>query len=711
MLSDPTMPRIARKHYAHSLAGRPEEEWQLLDDHLNATAELAGNFAASFAQGYGQLAGLWHDAGKYQKEFQDYIRRDPEAHVSGRVDHSTVGALIAVDRKSPLLGFVIAGHHGGLPNAGDLGARLREKNGLLPNARAAGLPQWLEELKVPPPPRWLEADRLLMSLWTRFVFSALVDADFLDTERFYAGGEERYLGAYPSLEELKLRLDTYLDLEFADASPTAVNEMRGRVLDACRKAAGSDAGAFTLTVPTGGGKTLASLAFALKHAVQHGLSRVIVVIPYTSIIEQTAQRYRYALGNDAVLEHHSNVDPDKESSANRLASENWDAPVVVTTSVQFFESLYANRTSRCRKLHRIARSVVIFDEVQTFPADLLSPVKHVLRELVLHYGVTTVLCTATQPVLLEGAREIIPEPEKDFASVAERCEVLMPRSEEPSNWESLASTMQTHRQALTIVHRRDDAQRLAELVGSDCLHLSARMCAAHRSNVLAEATRRLRNGEPCLLVATQLVEAGVDIDFPEVYRAFGGADSLAQAAGRCNREGKDRGRLHVFFAPTKPPWGILRTGESVARKMWREGSLDLTSPRTFTDYFAELYVLVEQDSRKVMAAEREQRFGDVADLFRMIPESGAQVVAPYGDWEKRVADIRGSGISRKGMRRLQRFLVGLYRQEIEELLKAGALERIEETFWVVVPGFRVYSERWGFGWQGGVAPEPESLIA
>jgi CRISPR-associated endonuclease/helicase Cas3 len=445
--------------------------------------------------------------------------------------------------------------------------------------------------------------------------------------------------------------------------------------------------------------------------VRHELSRVIVVIPYTSIIEQTAKTYREALGDEAVIEHHTNVDPERETRANRLASENWDAPIVVTTSVQFFESLYASRTSRCRKLHRIAGSVVVLDEVQTFPVNLLAPVKHVLRELSAHYGATTLLCTATQPTLLEGAREIVPEKEKEFAAVAGRFEILMPLSEEPVSWDGLALELRTHEKAMAIVHRRDDAQRLAKLVGEDCLHLSARMCAEHRSVVLEDVKRQLGAGEPCRLVATQLVEAGVDVDFPEVYRAFAGADSLAQAAGRCNREGKGHGRLHVFFAPTMPPRGILRTAESVARVMWREGSLDLTAPETFAKYFSRLYRSAEHDARSVMAAEREQRFADVAELFQMIPETGEAVVAPYGDWERRVEDIRREGISRERMRRLQRFLVNLYPQEIEELRRAGALERIEETFWAVLPGFRVYDKRWGFGWKGRVAAEPEVLIA
>jgi CRISPR-associated endonuclease/helicase Cas3 len=697
--------------YAHSLAGRPQGEWQLLDDHLLAVANLAERLADSFAPGWGRLAGLWHDAGKYQKAFQKYIESDSDAHIKGP-DHATVGAIIAKAQKAPPLAFVIAGHHGGLPDAEDLRNRLERKQSLVDESRAGGLPRWMEEAPIPAlPPCLNTSDSLQLSLWTRFLFSALVDADFLDTEKFYSGGVERE-SSWPSLADLKNRLDTFLDSKTQGASRTPVNEMRARVLEACRRAAAFKPGAFTLTVPTGGGKTFSSLAFALDHAVQHRLERVIVVIPYTSIIEQTAQEYRKALGEDAVVEHHTNVDPDCETRQNRLASENWDAPVVVTTSVQFFESLYANRTSRCRKLHRIVRSVVVFDEVQTFPVDLLEPVRRVLRELTTTYGSTALLCTATKPELLEGAREIVVNPAREFAVVARRSEILMPSSSEPIAWEDLASQLRNHEQVMAIVHRRDDAQQLAQLVGDNCLHLSARMCAEHRSDVLAEVKRRLDRGQRCRLVATQLVEAGVDIDFPEVFRAFAGADSLAQAAGRCNREGRGRGRLHVFNAPTKPPQGVLRTGLQIAQLMEAEGTLDLKSPETFSRYFARLYGISEHDPRAVLAAERNQKFKTVAELFRMIEETGEPVVAPYGDeWLPRLNAIRYGGVTRLGMRRLQRFMVNLYPQEIKTLWNAGALERIAETFWAVVPGFRIYDNRWGFGWQGDPKIEPEHLIA
>lgn len=701
------------RHYAHSLPGKPVETWEPLEQHLAETAGLAESFAGSYAPGWGRLVGFWHDIGKYQRAFQERIGRDAEANTNGQVDHSSVGALLALERRAGLAAFVIAGHHGGLPNAEELHSRLLAKRTFLEQARKDGLPRELEEKAVPVPPSWAKEcrDKAAFSLWTRLLFSALVDADFLATERFYTG-RERELGDRPSLTELKQRLDEHISRKILGAKQSRVNEMRARVLGAARSAAAFAPGAFSLTVPTGGGKTLSSLAFALDHALLHGLGRVIVVIPYTSIIEQTAKEYRLALGDEAVLEHHTNVDPDVENNANRMASENWDAPIVVTTSVQFFESLFANRTSRCRKLHRIAGSVVVFDEVQTFPVHLLGAVRQVLRELTSHYGATTVFCTATQPTLLDGVREIVPDPGREFEVVADRCEILMPGvAHEPVTWEALAEELRTHEQALAIVHRRDDAQRLAELTGEDCLHLSARMCARHRAAVLGEIKARLEAGASCRVAATQLVEAGVDVDFPEVYRAFAGADSLAQAAGRCNREGRGTGRLHVFHAPTRPPRGILRSAEAVASEMLAGQELDVRKPSTFSAYFKRLYNVADQDPRGVLPAERAQKFADVAKLFRMIEDAGEPVVAPYGDWEWRVEEVRQHGVSRERMRRLQPLMVSLYRQEIEKLERAGAIHKVAESFWAVTRVFRPYSQRWGFAWQGTSAIEPEDLIA
>jgi len=636
---------------------------------------------------------------------------DPNAHCNERVDHSSVGALIARERGAHPLAFVIAGHHGGLRDVEAVRDRLGRCQYLLGEARRGGLPESIENQPAPASPAWIGGDKSLLALWTRFVFSALTDADFLDTERFYKG-VERDFGEPPSIGSLCNGLDAFIDGLAAQKEQSVVNAMRARVLEDCRAAAELPPRVFTLTVPTGGGKTLASLSFALRHAAKYGLRRVIVVIPYTSIIEQTAKVYRDVLGSDAVIEHHSSLDPDHETPRNRLASENWDAPIVVTTSVQFFESLYANRPSRCRKLHRIAESVVIFDEVQTFPPKLLKPIKSALEQLVSHYGVTAVFCTATQPVLgLPNPREIVSDVRREFSAVAGRCEILLPASRDPVTWEALAEELRRHETVLAIVHRRADAESLARFLGDECVHLSARMCAAHRSAVLEEVKARLIAGNPCRLVATQLVEAGVDVDFPEVYRAMAGADALAQAAGRCNREGRlSSGRLHVFVAPTQPP-PDLRIGKQIAEVLWNKGLLDLKNHALFPEYFRRFYSVLPDDPG-VLAAERELRFEESARLFRMIDDNGTfSVIAPYCGAASRVAGIREE-VTRIGLRRLQPFLVNLYQQEVELLLQAGAIEQLHERLYCTVVGFEgIYDQRFGFSWKGTPAAEPERLIA
>ncbi|MFN0106992.1 MAG: CRISPR-associated helicase Cas3' [Bryobacteraceae bacterium] len=684
--------------YAHSREAAPQQQWHRLDKHLEDTARRAESFAACFAPGWGNLAGLWHDAGKYQDEFQRYIGVDSYCEGSpGRVDHSSVGALIAKS-KGPHgwpLAMVIAGHHGGLKALTKVHGRLEGSAERLNNARQGGLPADLENLPLPPPPDWVTNEQTA-AMWTRFVFSALVDADFLDTEEFY-DCRTRDVFKIP-LSEFRDRLETYLN-QFADQPASPVNDMRRRVLEDCRRAASREPGVFRLTVPTGGGKTLSSLAFALNHAVLHGLRRVIVVIPFTSILEQTAETYRKALGSeDAVLEHHSNVDPDKpEDHRSRQACENWDAPIVVTTSVQFFESLYANKTSRCRKLHRMARSVVVFDEVQTFPPALLTPIEHALKQLA-HYGTSIVLCTATQPALKLNAVEIVSDVEREFAAVAGRVNYVFPESEEKVQWGDLAEEIRAEAQVLAIVHRRDDAVELANLVGGDCIHLSARMCAAHRSEVITYIKQRLASNLDCRVVSTQLVEAGVDLDFPVVYRAMAGADALAQAAGRCNREGNGpTGELRVFHAP-KRPFRELGKAMDEALVMFREGRLDLTKPQIFHEYFKRLYSASDTDPG-VIAAEKAFDFPKSAELFEMIRDEGKPVVAPRGDSAKWVSLIRSKGINRDFSRHLQRFIVNLFPIEIQRLERQGHIEQLGGLeLWVTTrygPGV-CYSPRFGF---------------
>ncbi len=600
-----------------------------LREHLFGTAERAAEFAAVFGfRQWGRLAGLWHDLGKYAPAFQKKLEAaaDEDAHLEAvaRVDHSTAGALHAVGRfqkAGRLLAYIAAGHHAGLPDwASDrtgnraLVQRLADIQ-RLEEAKAGGIPE--DVLAQPFPvekPRGLDP-----AFWVRMLFSCVVDADFLDTEAFFDPERAGARTTYPALSELKAPFEAYMARKQAAAPNTPVNRIRKAIFERCVEQAGASPGCFSLTVPTGGGKTLSSMAFALHHAAIHGHRRVIYVIPYTSIIEQTADQFRAIFG-DAVVEHHSNLDPGDEKLENtrsRLACENWDAPLVVTTSVQFFESLFAARPGRCRKLHNVAGSMVILDEAQLLPPEFLRPILFVLDELRTHYGVTLLLSTATQPALgphtssgfvfdgLEGIREIVPDPaalSRDLQRVEVRRSDKLGQALE---WEELARCLAEHPSVLCIVNRRDDARRLWSLMPEGTFHLSALMCGAHRSRRIAEIKSRLAAGQPTRVISTQLVEAGVDLDFPVVYRAMAGLDSIAQAAGRCNREGLlARGTVVVFTPPTQPPAGVLRHAAEVGERLLAQETADPLAPERFTAFFRELYWLQGRSCQFFSAGHR-----------------------------------------------------------------------------------------------------------
>jgi CRISPR-associated endonuclease/helicase Cas3 len=684
-------------YFAHSANARGE--WHDLHGHLTAVAKLASRFAEAFGAGeWAELAGLWHDVGKYQPQFQQHLRGDKR-----KVDHSVIGAALArttCGARGYPLAFTIAGHHGGLADrAGQeatppvaLDERLEHGASALKNISSALPPDFLRRT-IPRWPARLEARRVSkevlrgVEFWTRFLFSALVDADFLDTEAFYEPTARSAVQGFDTVSMLRARLDKHIDSLQAGAAATEVNRVRAEVLAACRSRAQSAPGIFTLTVPTGGGKTLAAMAFALRHAEEHGLHRVVVAIPYTTIIEQSAAVYRSAFGETNVVEHHANLDPETETERNRLASENWDAPVIVTTNVQLFESLFANRPSRCRKLHNLARSVIILDEVQTVPSGFLLSIVEALRELFSNYGCTVVLSTATQPALraresfpggLTGAEEIAPSPPSLFARLR-RVEVDWNRlTSGPVSWERLADEIAGHERVLAVVHGREDARLLAGLLPAEGrFHLSALMCARHREATLARVKESLRHG-PCRLVSTQLIEAGVDIDFPVVYRALGGLDSVAQAAGRCNREGRrEPGKVVVFRAPTSPPRGTPCQALQVTEAMLGEegGGPDLNDPKVYERFFSDLYFGQNLDAENIQTLRQDCRFASIARRFKLI-EDGLTfpIVVPYPGAEERVTRLRRDGPSRETLRSLQPFLVSLYAKGFSQLCEAGALE-------------------------------------
>jgi CRISPR-associated endonuclease/helicase Cas3 len=726
-----------------------------LEDHLVGVATLAARFAGTFGDDWARLAGLWHDLGKYRARFQDYIRVasgfDADAHITGeagRAPHSTAGALLACDRfgtAGRVLAYLIAGHHAGLPDwnsdIGSLEYRLS-----LPASRA----ELDEALEAHPASRVLDPGIFKpdlrgipggsagFALWVRMLFSALVDADFLDTEAYMDPERAGQRRPWSGIPELLDRFNRHMESLAAGAPGSLVNRLRAHVLEQCADKAREPPGLFSLTVPTGGGKTLSSMAFALNHAVRYDKRRVIYVIPYTSIIEQTADIFRGIFG-EAVVEHHSNAesDPLKEDHLSRLACENWDAPIIVTTNVQFFESLFAARTSRCRKLHNVVDSIVILDEAQLLPPEFLQPILDALNLLTRHYGVTAVLSTATQPALatrkyfdarqdirgLENVREIVPDPDALYRQL-ERVTVRLPADwHKPSDWDALAEELAAHPSALAIVNRRKDALELWRRMPEGTLHLSALMCGAHRSHVIRDIKERLQAGTPTRVISTQLVEAGVDVDFPVVYRALAGLDSIAQAAGRCNREGRlDRGEVVVFVPPKPAPPGLLRKGEDACRRVLHGVAGNPLERGLFARYFEWLYHACDLDEQRIvdLLKVRDEtlavNFRSAADRFRLIQdEDNVPVIVLYrgphgsdGDVEKWVRTLRKNGPERWLMRKLQRYTVGLHRRDASRLVTTGDIEEITPGLYIQVSDW-LYRPETGIDTEG-TAPSPGNCI-
>ena len=695
--------------YAHTPVG--EGTWHDLASHLHETAERAQKNASKFGAGeLGYLAGLWHDLGKFNPEFQNYLQECEKAKHEGisaparDVPHAVYGAILAADSLQAIAS-VIYGHHAGLPNSSKLREAICQSEvlekfaSILPVARREvdGLDSHgnVEEL-VHDLPR----NELQMDTFQRMLFSALVDADFLDTEKHFdrEAAELRGSGIRPTqLWEVFER-----DQEGLVASSqeiNAVTTVREEVYGFCIEAASLPQGVYRLGVPTGGGKTRSGLGFALRHAVEHSLDRVIFAVPYTSIIEQTAGVYRgifEELGEGAILEHHSAVRredagvgerQDEAWTRARLATQNWDAPLVVTTTVQLFESLFANRTSRCRKLHNLCRSVIVLDEVQTLPVGLLWPTVNMLQEMVRRYGVTVVLCTATQPALdgtskyLEGfpsVEDIVP-PERaaDHFRTLRRVEYETPS--ESWSWEEVARRLleaAPKKQAMVILNTRKDALAvLDELKGEPVLHLSTLLCGEHRRDVLEEVRRRLEADEPCLLVATQVVEAGVDLDFPVVFRALGPLDRIVQAAGRCNREGllDGLGRVVVFRPKDgRTPQGAYATALGEAKIMLYRDGFDLHDPEVFKEYFRLLYQ-IGTDENGIQTLRKEFDYPKVAAAYRLVADPSAPVIVRYpsDDKERKSLDtllgrIRATGIWSSDHRRLQPYVVSMFEHEFEK---------------------------------------------
>lgn len=751
------MTPLRDRYYAHSAPPDTTHPWHGLADHLQATGDGAARSLErlGFAE-LGRVAGLLHDLGKYTPEFQKRLRGGPS------VNHSTAGAQMAGERYPGPLGkviaFCVAGHHAGLANGvkGDkttaLVDRLRQQ---VPDLASV----WRDEIALPTLAfprvqlRGQDSAGVTGSFLIRLLFSALVDADYLDTEAYYDGasGAASPRGRYPSLEALRHRLDCHLTKLNSEAAPTPVNALRAEVLAHVRQLAAESPGLFTLTVPTGGGKTLTSLAFALDHAVRHGLERVIYVIPYTNIIEQTAEVFREALAADApdapdcVVEHHSAFDEEriKERSGRqklRLAMENWDAPIVVTTAVQFFESLFANRPSRCRKLHNIAGSVVVLDEIQTLPLGFLRPCVAAIEELARNWRASVVLSSATQPALAEDSgfagglrtvRELAPGPVR----LQERPRRTRLRPLEPLTEDELADRLRETPQVLCIVNTRRRARAVYEAIrGRDgAVHLTTSMCARHRRQVLGNVLGRLKGAEPIRLVATSLVEAGVDLDFPVVWREEAGLESIIQAAGRCNREGHaTSGDVFVFRFPAEdgrsaPPQ--IGRAASVARGVLRKHA-DPMSLEAIRDYFQTLYwasgdEALDRNGILPMLSERTKSldfpFETIAREFRLIETPMVPVIVRYrgADGTDRSADglVRQLDfVERPGglARRLQPYTVPVPPRARAALLSAGSVRIVQEARFgeqfVVLENEDIYRDDIGLAWDDPEFRRIEGLV-
>jgi CRISPR-associated endonuclease/helicase Cas3 len=716
------------------------DEWHSLKDHVGGVMDRATKYAGIFdGEILADLAGLWHDLGKYNPAFQTYLETCHLASVNGTpappkgVPHAIYGAMLAFDLGLEFLAPLIAGHHAGLYAPSELKKRLAE-----PETRQAFEAVQREALRAGvnlQAPENLEAnfkfpeDPLEIEMLLRFVFSALVDADFLDTEEHFNEAQTAQRTTQTTIQELQERLGQHLNSVTAGAKPSDVNMVRAEVLEFCQKAANLEPGAFRLTVPTGGGKTLSGLAFALAHAKKYNLKRVIIAVPYTSIIEQTVRVYREIFGVENVLEHHSaardetfddSENPTEAKTRAKLATQNWDAPLIVTTTVQLFESLFGRYTSQCRKLHNLARSVIVLDEVQTLPLGLLKPTVNVLKTITnARYGSSVVLCTATQPALenskfLDGfamgsVRNIVsPDAVLRHFSQLKRVKYTVDLS--PRSWSELAAEWRDLPQLLVVLNTRKNAMQALEHLmpkhaqpsgdtlerriqntfrSSSVLHLSTLLCGAHRRLALEEIRSRLQNDRPIQLISTQVIEAGVDVDFPVMYRALGPLDRIVQAAGRCNREGKlkELGQAFVFVPEGGgAPRGEYATALAEAKSMLEKG-VQFDDPDLFQRYFQRLYQGVNLDQYEIQNLRGRFDYPEVARRYKLIGDDTSPVIIEFDPTAQALTErIRKRGFAlRDDYRSLQPYLVNLRTRDLEQ--HRGLTQEIAEGMRVWLGGY------------------------
>lgn len=659
---------------------------QILQEHLQNVAKLAARFGQIF--GVKQEAGIIgynHDDGKFNMDFQKYIRGEKK----GRVDHSTLGAQFLWKQKknlgllSVLGAFCIAGHHSGLM---DYGNQVDEPGeATLWGRMKKDIPAFEKVCHQLPRPVLSDPENLQkygtchmdVMLLTRMLFSCLVDADFLDTEAFMnPEGIER--GQFPSISSLAKRFFTQLEEKGFLHPQNTINQKRFQILSTCREKGKGDAGLYTLTVPTGGGKTISSMAFAMEQAVTQQKTRIIYVIPYLSIIDQTAEIFKDFLGKESILESHSQVhyDMDEEHITKeqallvekmKLAAENWDAPIIITTSEQFWESLYANRTSKCRKLHHIAHSVIIFDEAQMLPVDFLKPCLCALEELVDYYGCTAVLCSATQPALEKYLKRKPVEIMENIPGLYQFFERVSFQIDGEKTYQEIADEMGKWKQVLCVASTKKEAEEIfALLPRKDLFYLSTNLCPMHRKQIIRDIRHRLSMGLPCRVVSTSIISVGVDMDFPVVYLEYTGLDGLIQGAGRCNREGKRRVEesiAHVFWTEKgkrSPFMGKEKDCSDVVRNTY--GVSKLTSPQAIHTYFEQWYQSNEGnlDYKQIEEMAKKFQFAEIGRTFHLIADTMKSVFIPYDDRAKALlGQLKMGNRSRKIMREAAQYMVNV----------------------------------------------------
>ncbi len=684
-------------------------------EHCSGVARLAAGFADDFGWGdFGYAIGLLHDKGKEQKGFQRYIRKMSgyeklEGHVE-KTPHAFVGALLAakIRRGCDLIGMPIAGHHSGLYDYMDY-EKLKRKN--IPEDIDTDDPV-VKPVKI----GRLPARKYLHHL-IRMLFSSLVDADYLDTEKFMQPEQSTERRCGDSLEALQKSLDTYLDELNKKAQDTPVNRIRKCVQQQCRATMALPSGFFSLTVPTGGGKTLSSMVWAIGHALANGKKRIIIAIPYTSIITQTAEVLRRIFGANNVLEHHSAVNIKDEDSQSdeysmKLAAENWDSPIVVTTNVQLFESIYASCPSKCRKLHNLCNSVLILDEVQALPVDHLQPIVDALKAYQEYFGLSVLFTTASMPALrgkyrgvscqvsLEGIddiTEIIPD-SFQLHNHLRRADIYF--DAESSTYDSIAERLIQHPRVLCIVNTRRDAQELYTRLPQDgiTIHLSKMMCPAHIREQISRLKKALKSPDERIVrvVSTQLIEAGIDIDFPIVYRQEAGLDSILQAAGRCNREGKlPTGTTYVFSLTKEhalPPGHLARTADA-CKRLHISPEKDCFAPGLMKEYFIQLYSRTKSFDegpehetdliKRLLYRPEAMSFASAAQKFSLISDNSINVIVNWDRSPELIRELRENGASKALLTRLSQYSVAVRKTDFDRLLKGALVEEIVEGIWYI----------------------------